>query len=358
MRLYWKSLGGAGRGRYALLAGWVGAMRRGLDSPLPGRRVDDAWVLAKWVLSVVLFLVGVGAAAAVLRFTGDQPINVLVVRGVFVLAQLATLVLTLLFFGISAWAPGLFESLPLVVLARGAVRSLWRRLGRPLQAGSGRGLGWIRGRRSLYAEVERRLLFAFLQLGAVAFDLGVLTSFLIAVAFSDLAFGWGTTLNIGVEQLHHLCATLAAPWASWLQEATVSTELVRLTQYSRLEGNYVHTAEGAGRALSTYGQWWRFLVASIIAYGLLPRVVFLVVSNLTLRRGLARLPPETPEVDRLLMRLTAPMVHTVHGEDPGNTSRLGEGFDAVGEPPRELRAKYGALRAMARYGRRPGDGGA
>jgi hypothetical protein len=231
-----------GRARSALLAGWVSAMRKGRDAPLPGRLVRNAWVQARWVLSAVFFLVGMGAAAAVLRFTGDHPINVLVVLGVFVLAQLATLALTLLFFGASAWAPGLFESLPLVVLARAAVKSLWRR-------------------------------FGVLQLGAVAFNLGVLSSFLIAVAFSDLAFGWGTTLSIGAEQLHQLCATLSSPWASWLDEATVSAELVRSTQYSRLEGNYVQAAEGAGRALSLYGQWWRFLVVSIVAYGLLPRVV-------------------------------------------------------------------------------------
>jgi len=123
----------------------------------------------------------------------------------------------------------------------------------------------------LYAEIERNLLFATVQQGAVAFNLGVLVSFLVAVTFSDLAFGWGTTLRIGADQLHRLCATLSFPWASWLDEATVSAELVRVTQYSRLESNYVQAAEGTSRALSMYGQWWRFLVASIIAYGLLDR---------------------------------------------------------------------------------------
>ena len=33
------------------------------------------------------------------------------------------------------------------------------------------------------------------------------------------------------------------------------------------------------------------------------------------------------------MRLTVPSVHASHEEDPGNTSRLGEGFDAVKRPP-------------------------
>lgn len=325
-----------GKGRSALLADWVSAMRAGADAPLPGRFVNDAWVQAKWVLSAVLFLLGIGAAAAVLRFTGDHPINVLVVLGVFVLAQLAALVLTLLFFAVSAWAPALFESLPLVVLARAAVRSLWRRFGGSVRDRSRERLRWIWGRRSLYGEVERGLLFGLLQLGAVAFNLGVLSSFLIAVALSDLAFGWGTTLSIGAEQLYQLCATLSIPWASWLEAATVSDELVRLTQYSRLEGDYVQAAEGTSHALSMYGQWWRFLVASIVVYGLFPRVFFFIVSTVMLKRRLARLPPATPEVERLLTRLTAPAVHTVHGEDLGNTSPLGEGFDSVGEPPRRF----------------------
>jgi len=321
------------RGSKEILAGWVSAMRRGTDAPLPGRLVEDAWVNAKWLISLGLFLAGAGAAAAVLRFTGEHPINVLVVLGVFVFAQLATLILTLLFFGVSAWAPGFFESLPLVVLVRGAVTSLWRRVPRASRAESVEWLGWIRGRRSLYAEIERSLLFVVLQQGAAAFNIGVLASFLIAVTFSDLAFGWGTTLNIGAEQLHRLCSILSTPWASWLEQATVSAELVRITQYSRLESDYVQAAEGASRALSMYGQWWRFLVTSIVAYGLLPRVALLFVSTRILERRLEQLPPETPEVERLSMRLTAPVVHTFHGEDPGNTSRLGEGFDAVEAPP-------------------------
>jgi hypothetical protein len=311
-------------------------MRRGPDAPLPGRLLEDAWVQARWVFFAALFLLGSGAAAAVLRFTGEHPINVLVVLGVFVLTQLVTLALTLLFFALSTWAPGLFENLPLVVLARASVKSLWQRFGGPLRERSAEGLGWIWGRRSLYAEVERGLLFALLQLGAIAFNLGVLASFLIAVALSDLAFGWGTTLSIGAEQLHRLCATLSAPWAAWLEAATVSEELVRLTQYSRLEGNYVQAAQGTSQALSMYGQWWRFLVASIVAYGLFPRLVLFVVSKVALRRRLAQLPPDTPEVERLIMRLTAPVVHTVHGEDPGDTSPLGQGFDSVREPLRHF----------------------
>jgi hypothetical protein len=319
--------------RSALLAGWVAAMRGGKDAPLPGRFVGDVWVQAKWLLSVVLFVVGVGAAAAVLRFTGEHPINVLIVLGVFVIAQLAALLLTLLFFAVAAWAPGLFESLPLVVLARGAIVSLLRRVARRPEGANVEKLGWVRGRRSLYTQVERNLLFVLLQQSGVAFNLGVLATFLVAVTFSDLAFGWGTTLSIGAEQLHRLCAALTVPWASWLEEATVSMELVRATQYSRLEGDYVKAAEGASRALSMYGHWWRFLVMAIITYGLLPRLILLLLSNGMLRRTLDRLPPETPEVERLLMRLTVPLVHATHEQDPGDTSRLGEGFDAVGQPP-------------------------
>ena len=319
--------------RPSLLAGWVSAMRNGAAAPLPGRFVQAVWTQAKWALAVVLFLVGLGAAAAVLRFTGDHPINVLVVLGVFVFGQLAALLLTVLFFAVAAWAPGFFESLPLVVLARAAVVSSWRRWVRRPEGGTREKLGWVRGRRSLYSRVERNLLFVLLQQGAVAFNLGVLSSFLVAVTFSDLAFGWGTTLSIGAEQLHRACAALSAPWASWLEGATVSAELVRATQYSRLEGDYVTAADGAGRALSMYGHWWRFLVVSIITYGLLPRLILLVHSNGMLRRALDRMPPETPEVQRLLMRLTTPSVHASHEDDPGDTSRLGEGFDAVGRPP-------------------------
>ena len=114
-------------------------------------------------------------------------------------------------------------------------------------------------------------------------------------------------------------------------------ELIRATQYSHLEGTYLQAAPGArGLDPILYGQWWPFLVASIVAYGLIPRIVLMASGKSLYRRTMKRLPPNTPEVQRLVFRLTSPTVQRVHSDDPGNLTALGEGYDAVGQLPREL----------------------
>ncbi len=325
----------------SMLRAWLASMRARADGALPGRAVEDAYRQTTWLVCLILFLFGAGSAAAVLRFTGEHPINVLVVLGVFVFAQLLTLLITVLFFAVASWAPGLFENLPLVVLVRSAVSWLWQRASRKLSSGQKHRemLGWVRGRRSLYSSLERHLVFVLLQRGAIAFNLGVLLAFLVAVTFSDLAFGWGTTLSIGAQQLHALCAALAAPWASWLPSATVDMALVEATQYSRLEGTYVQAARSVeATSPMMYGQWWRFVVACIVAYGLLPRVILSMLGRWSLGRQLAALPPETPEVQRLLQRIGSTSVRPRHRADPGTTAPLGAGYDRIGEPQREYSA--------------------
>jgi hypothetical protein len=328
----------------SVLATWVRAIREKSKANLPGQAIEHAYRQANGLLVLVLFLAGLGSASAVLRFSGEHPINVLVVLGVFVFGQMLALTITVAGFAVAAWVPALFENRPIVVLVRAGVTWLWRRGRQRLSFAGERAeaFDWMRGRWSLYGRVERHLLFCSLQRSAVAFNLGILLAFVVAVTFTDLAFGWSTTLRVGAEELHRVCRILAAPWASWLPDATISEELVRATQYSRLEGQYVE-AVAAGHRLNPveYGQWWRFLVASIVTYGLLPRLVLVACGRWMLRRALEQLPPSTPEVQQLLFRLSGSAVRSRHSADPGNVARLGEGYDPIREPPRQFEHSHG-----------------
>ncbi|MGB5810872.1 MAG: DUF2868 domain-containing protein, partial [Polyangiales bacterium] len=215
---------------------------------------------------------------------------------------------------------------------------LWGRGRRHLTEGEGAdAIQWMRRRRPLYVRAERDLVFGSLQRAAIGFNLGVLVAFLVTVTFTDLAFGWSTTRRLGVDELYRACSLLAAPWAPWWEEATVSRELVHLTQYSRLEGAYLQRAiAGQSPDPFVYGQWWRFLVVSIVAYGLVPRVLLLAVGVWWARRTFLALPPRTPEVERLLVRLTGQSVLRRHRDDPGNVLALGEGYAAVRQAPRHF----------------------
>jgi hypothetical protein len=333
------ALRAASASRAELLAGWVHALRGQGDARLPGRDIEHAYRRINAVLAVLFLLVGFSSAWGVLQFSGGHPINVFVILGIFVLAQLLAVGLALLSVTLSVLSSGFFENRPLVVLVRASVLWLWRkaRAKLPQQVPAQATLAWLRGRRSLYRSIERRLLFVSLQYAGLAFNVGVLSAFAAAVTFTDLAFGWSTTLRIGAEELHRACEMMAAPWASWFEQATASMSLIQATQYSHLEGAYLNAVTGARGADPTlYGQWWPFLVASIVAYGLLPRSVLMACGTWSLRKALKHLPPDTPEIQHLVFRLTSPAVRRRHSDDPGNVAELGEGYDPVRQLPRNL----------------------
>jgi hypothetical protein len=58
------------------------------------------------------------------------------------------------------------------------------------------------------------------------------------------------------------------------------------------------------------GGWWRFLVAALLAYGLVPRALLLAVARIRAARLLATLPLDDAEVSRVVARLRGPHVET------------------------------------------------
>jgi hypothetical protein len=306
-----------------MLARWLGSLRIDSKAPTLGERVARAHAAVNWIAFLVFGLIGVGVALAVLQFTGDHPINVLIVLGVFVLLQLLNLVATTAAFAWSRFSPGFLAQLPVMAL----VRSLILRLAGPQDAGR------FMARRSLYSGVERWVLFRTVQLGAVAFNVGALVTFIAAVAFTDLAFAWSTTLRVGSEGLQRFCEALALPWSAWFPDAVPTRELIHATQYFRLDGAYVNAPAGTRvEDAAATGGWWPFLLMCLLVYGLLPRLVLFVWGTLGMRFALERLPFDTPEEAEVIARLTTPRVCSVHERDPGNVAPLGRGLPPLAPP--------------------------
>ncbi len=325
-----KSIGGTERPRRALIAAWLHHVRSG-DTPSPGRALARAYRRASMLISAAMFLVGAIVAVGIFNFTGGHPINVLIVLGVFVFLQLLSLAISLLALGVATASPGFFEGLPLVLFMKQLAARSWRKASeRSVDPETRAAVGRMLSRRSLYRRVERHLLFRHVQVAAAWFNLGALAVLLIEVTVTDLAFGWSTTLQLGTERFFQLCERLSMAWSSWLPEAAPSFDLVRATQYFRLEGAYVGATEGARIAdPSLTGQWWPFLAACLVTYGLLPRAALAVWSTLMVSLSLRTVPLDTPDITRLVARLAAPELRWSHGEDPGNVTPLGAGLDPV-----------------------------
>lgn len=275
----------------ALLHAWVRALRA-RDPSLPGRRLAGLRPALRALALLAGALVGGGVAAAVLRYEGGRPIPLLVAVGVLVLLPVATFLLAL--------ALRLPVVRRLAAATGGPVQWL---LGRIAASWGARLLpadeppGWHaelahglarRGERGpLYAPLARALLGELASWAGLAAALAALGVLLALVVGTDLAFGWGTTLEVDPGWLRRWVDLLAAPWGWAWPAAVPDDELIAASRYLRLEDRFV--AAGDGRALDPLrlGAWWRFLAASMLTWAVLPRLAASLVALAGARRRLA-----------------------------------------------------------------------
>jgi hypothetical protein len=300
-------------GRGGLLARWLDALRaRDRAALRPGRAVAGALRGLRTALALAGVVLGWGAGTAVTSYGGGHPVNV----WNFLLVLVGVQVLLLAVLAVSFFLPLAAVGAPALGLLRSAVAGLYPRLAaRLLRDGAGRGEEWralwhrVRTRRSLYHAVEPWLLLSATQAFGVAFNVGVLAAVLRLVVFTDVAFGWSTTLvELDAPRFHALAGAVAWPWRAAWPEAVPTEALVEATRYSRLEGAYAIAGAGRTARPDLVGGWWPFLVAALLVYGLLPRVLLLLLAHVRAARILARLPHGDAEVGRVVARLTAPHV--------------------------------------------------
>jgi len=293
--------------RPALLAAWLGALRaREPAAPWLGARIVRGYRLAGLGLVLAGLVVGWGAAAVATAYDGTHPVNVLVFLGALVGSQLVLLTLGLAARAVRALLAD--DVLPEIVGP--AIRALATRWVR--HDGASRlpdveaTLARIQTRRSLYKPIEHGLLFALLQCFGVAFNLGALVSLVGRIVLSDIAFGWSTTVRVEPTTVLALCRVVAAPWSWLVPSAVPSAELVAASQYWRFSGDY----RGGASDVVLVGEWWPFLVACLVVYGLGVRLVLLTAATIRTRWALAHLPLDTPDVEQIVRGLRHAAVRT------------------------------------------------
>ena len=265
------------------------------------------------VLCVILVFVGLatgwGLARAVLYYTGNAPINIVNALGLLVLPQII-----LLLFWLLATIP---NSIPLLGSLQSALRflnpgRLTRHLTRLFPAHSRQSLSlvWDAEYATVLAPATRWLFSFWSQLFSFCFNIGVLLAAFYMIFFSDLAFAWSTTLNIDSTTFHHMLSALSWPWHTLFPDAVPSLELVEISRYYRLEEGSLGNASTASELAVQLGQWWPFLVTAIISYGLIPRLLTLLISWFRFRHHLAHALPRLPGSPELLARMNSPLIST------------------------------------------------
>jgi hypothetical protein len=181
------------------------------------------------------------------------------------------------------------------------------------------------------------------ELGAL-FTLGAVTAFFLLLALSDFTFVWGSTFDLSDSWVEAMTALLAAPWSSWLPQATVSAELVFASRF--------HPAIAAlsPADISAMRGWWPFLIMCVLSYALLPRLLLWLFSRLLYRRQARALVVRLPGSERVLARMTSPLV-TTQGTSSAERQPVAGADPAATDPGLVLLNWANALRQeeLARY---------
>ncbi len=290
--------GGRAPARAEVLRRWlaeVGAREPGSA----GVRVQTIYRLIAVGLVGLGVLSGAGTAAGLLHYDGSQPVNLARFFAVMAGLQIALAGLAVVRMLPRRWLPwlpgfGLIHELLRHLGYRRAGLEAWlvRLHGDAARvAGS---LVRLSSWSTLYAEVERWLLLTLTQAAAVGFNLGALAVVLYLVTATDLAFAWSTTLDVAPATVARLLRVVALPWW-WVSVAVPSEELVAASRHFR---------QSLAHDPALLKQWWAFLLAALVVYGLLPRLLLLGVAATNLRRARRRVRLDHGDCEALYERLT------------------------------------------------------
>jgi hypothetical protein len=284
--------------------------------PRPGQTALAARLWLTTALVAIGLLLGAATARVVYDYDGSKPVNIIEVLAFFVGLQLLLVVLTAIAMLPAPWrrrvpgVSGLQDALGILSPGRwqaGLARILPQTQRDSLALVLGRGVSHGK----LFGGVQQWAVLLGSQSFGLAFHTGALATCLALVSFTDLAFGWSTTLELEPATLHRVTDVLSAPWAAFAPDARPSIELIDATRYFRLGRGSLPGSEGIDAVdPASLGGWWPFCAASMIVYGLLPRMLFWVVAQRRLSSEVTRAFDRLPGLVELYERLEHPWVQT------------------------------------------------
>ncbi|MGB5833019.1 MAG: DUF2868 domain-containing protein, partial [Thiohalocapsa sp.] len=306
--------------RSKALRRWLTARRR-IEDPalrplLPGAAYARGQRLVSIGLMVLGFVLGIGVASALLSYDGKHPVNVSWYIFVLVLMQILLVAATLgLWY--SRRTAAMKTAVQDVSLLGQIIKPLFARAARWVQrqrlahvppdvrdrAKAKQGL--LESHYGLYGPATYLPILIPAQLFGIGFNVGVIVITVALEWFTDLAFGWGSALNVGPGTIHGIAQGIALPW-SWL-----FGEGVGVPTLEQVAGTRINLKDPLFMLNAEHLRSWRwFLVLSVFTYGLVPRLVMLGLSVLKQRRTLAALPFTHQRTQALYARLITPVLET------------------------------------------------
>ena len=289
-----------------------------------GERLDRGRHLIGFGTLLVGAFAGSGVASAAFHYDGTWPVNVVTVLAVLVLVQIVLVLVSVLLMLPRVPGLGVLQDLMSTLNPGTIVAAIYRRFAR-LDGGRADLLVFSAARGPAALRFARWQMLAWSQSAAIAFNLAALITAAALIAFTDLAFGWSTTLRLDSDDALRIVNALATPWAGVWPDAVPSRELIESSRFFRLA-----SAPPAGISAQALTGWWPFLLAAIITYGLLPRCALLMVALFRLRGATIHLLLDDPQVKALIDRMSATELEL--GPDDVEAAARGDGKLAAGAP--------------------------
>lgn len=284
------------------------------DTPfLPGETYREIYGLLRVIFLIMGGITGWTMAAALLRYSGVEPVNIASYLAILVFFQIALVISTILVITFHSFRPGGFGSSVLygltsrlaAALALKLKKKATKKLSAEKKDAVTAAMGLLRGKRKIYGGLFFWPVFMLFQIFGVALNIGALAGTLLRVLATDLAFGWQSTLQISGETVYNLVRAIALPWA-W----AIPANLAHPTP-AQVEGSHMVLKEGIYHLpTADLVAWWPFLCFAVTCYGLLPRILLFVFGNFRTRRSLGRINFNHSDIDRLMQRLQTPRVST------------------------------------------------
>ncbi len=304
----------------SLVRRWLAARRMHWLStpkslPLPGKIWQETLSITTWLIILSALLAGGTMANSLLSYSGTTAVNVSGYLAILIGLQVLLLILLMLFtLGRSIGARWLRASLLcnlFAALAKKAFSYLLLRSQKLTDAQARlnfhSALGQVKLNHQEYGSLYYWPAFVLLQLFGVMFNFAVLATTLLKVSFTDMAFGWQSTLTVDSEQVAQIIKYLAIPW-SWFVSPQVAYPNLTQIEGSRIilkDGLYLLTTDNLVA-------WWPFLILGVFTYGLLPRLVLLIFGIVRVKLNLKALRFDTARFRQLQQRMLNPVLKTQH----------------------------------------------
>ncbi|MFT4176317.1 MAG: DUF2868 domain-containing protein [Luteolibacter sp.] len=252
--------------RRAGLHAWL----RNVRKSSPGNRYTAAlgWIAAG--IAALFFLSGASAVVGLLHDPEKRGINVVLFLALLLGPQWLILLASFLAFLFRRKAAEGFS----------AFQAL---LGFLARRGSGEGAnGWWHGLMESGTHARSALLWRLArhaQGAGIFFNLGILSGLAGLVLARHIGFYWETTTDEAMRSLlERLVAILSLPWAAFWPSAVPSAEIIAATRW---------LPESPHTLAPGPAEWWKFLLATITVWGLLPRIALRVLAGSREKSALA-----------------------------------------------------------------------